>query len=282
MIVIVSSNKDPASMNILNNLLQHGWKEYGEHEGNPIFMKDDMVSITTNRHHIYENNIDDKVSKKLDVDPELIIFISKHASEAGINSLTVHPIGNIGEAKFGGKEEKLVPASPHPMTNSLRVLKNKYLQNQVLDDYQVSFEATHHGPYLETPTFYIEIGSDKKRWKDKEAGSVIANTVIETEYTSYNKDIPVVICIGGGHYAPRFTDLALERKVAIGHMVPGWGLKYLTSRRLEDIVDNTPEAEFLYFDRSSTKGKERKRIKKWVEEKELELEIIRSEDLDPL
>ncbi|MFO7791963.1 MAG: D-aminoacyl-tRNA deacylase [Candidatus Saliniplasma sp.] len=281
--LIVSSNEDTASMNILNNLLKYGWDELGEYEGNPVYEKDDLVSVTTNGHHIYENFLDKKVSKKFNMEFELVIVISKHASEAGINSLTVHPIGNLGEAKFGGKDGEVVPVSPHIMTNALRWLKKNYSENQKISDYQVSFEATHHGPYLETPTFYIEIGSDKERWKDKEAGSVIAKTVLDIEDPSY-ENFPVTICIGGGHYAPRFTDLALEKKVAIGHMVPGWGLKYLTSRTLENVVRNTNEAEFLYFDRSGTSGKERKRIKGWIDdnEKDLKLEVIRSNDLDKL
>lgn len=272
---------DHASKNILDNLLQDDWEKIAEYQDNPVCRKGDFISATIEKHHIYEDNLDKKLSKELSLKFDLVIFISKHASEAGINSLTVHPIGNLGEAKFGGKDGELVPSAPHEMTHSLRTMKNNYEQYDSISNYDVSFEATHHGPYLETRTFYIEIGSDKKRWQDKDAGAVIANTVLDLE-DGVLTDLPVTICIGGGHYAPRFTDLALEKKVSIGHMVPGWGLKYLTKKTLVKVVENTPSAEYLYFDRSSTKGKERKRIEKWVKEKDLDLQVIRSSELKDL
>ncbi|MGM0405066.1 MAG: D-aminoacyl-tRNA deacylase [Thermoplasmatota archaeon] len=277
--LIISSNKDHASMNILENLLRYDWEEIGEYQGNPVYKKRDFISATIEKHHIYDNYLDEKISKRLEMKFDLVIFISKHASEAGINSLTVHPIGNLGEAKYGGKDGELVPCAPHEMTNALRQLKKNYRQKSTISSYDVSFEATHHGPYLNTPTFYIEIGSDKERWEDEDAGSVIAQTVLEIE-NEYPKDRPVAICIGGGHYAPRFTDLALEREVSIGHMVPGWGLKFLTKESLSKVVENTPDVKYLYFDRSSTSAKERKRIKKWLDELETNISVIRSDDLE--
>jgi len=279
--LIISSKEDPASMNILDNLLNDKWNEVEKYLGNPVYKKDDLISVTTKRHHIYENRIDEKVSKELNIEIDQVIFISKHASKAGIDSLTVHPIGNLGKAKYGGEDGKLVPASPHDMTKALRILKSYHSRDRELSDYSVSFEATHHGPYLKTPSFYIEIGSDKDQWKDKKAGAVIADTVIDLEEYPI-ENYPVTVCIGGGHYAPRFTDLALKKKVSIGHMVPGWGLKFLTSKTFSKIIEKTPEAEFIYFDRSSTKGKERRRIKKWIKEKEIGLEVIRSKDLEDL
>jgi len=274
---MISSVKDHASMNILENLLKFDWDNIGEFEDNPVYRGDDFLSATVQQHHIYVNNLDKKISEKFNEEFDLVIFISKHASEAGINSLTVHPIGNLGEAKFGGNHGELVPSAPHEMTHALRLLNQNYKNNSEISDYDVSFEATHHGPYLETPTFYIEIGSDKKRWMDEDAGYVIAKTVLDLK-NELPKNYPVSICIGGGHYAPRFTDLALEKKVSIGHMIPGWGLKYLTKGTLRKVVENTPDAEYLYFDRSSTSAKERNRIRKWVREDNLGLEVIRSKD----
>ena len=279
--LIVSSKEDPASMNILNNLLGQDWDEVGDYLGNQVYRKRNFLSVTTNRHHIYENRIDQKVSNDFNLDIDQVIFISKHASEAGINSLTVHPIGNLGEAKYGGEDGKLVPTSPFDMTMALRILKKFHSRDHAVSGYDVSFEATHHGPYLETPTFYIEIGSDKEQWKDEKAGAVIAKIVMDLEGLS-EKKYPVIVCIGGGHYAPRFTELALEKKVSIGHMVPGWGLKFLTPTSFIRLIENTPKAEYVYFDRSSTKGKERKRIKRWIKEKDMDLEVVRSKDIDDL
>jgi len=276
--LIVSSKEDDASQNILDHLLDNNWKKVDDWKDNPVYKKDDDYIATVNRHHIYVDDIDRKIENLLDIKINEVVFISKHSSEAGIHSLTVHPIGNVGEAKFGGKENKLVPSAPRQMTAALRTLWKETRDQDLENEYDVSFEATHHGPYLETPTYYIEIGSDKESWNDERAGQVIADTVKKAE--EKYRDDDVVICIGGGHYAPRYTDLARSKAVSVGHMIPGWGMKYLTKDSFDEIVEKTPDVKYVYFDRSSTSGKERKRIKEWAKEKDLS--IVRSDDLDDL
>ncbi|MEF8873348.1 MAG: D-aminoacyl-tRNA deacylase [Candidatus Thermoplasmatota archaeon] len=272
--LIVSSKQDKASQNILSSLLERGWNEVANFRENPVYKKENGTTdliVTVEEHHIYCDGLDKEVEKSLDVNIEEIVFISRHSSEAGVNSLTVHPIGNYGEAKFGGKEGKLVPCSPHKMTLALLELMDKAEERDIHQDYDVSFEATHHGPYLETPTYYIEIGSDESSWTDKRAGDVIADTVMSEKVKGeVESKHPVVACIGGGHYAPRFTQLAQNRKVSIGHMVPGWGMKYLKEKSFGELVKKTPGVEYVYFDRSSTSGKERKRAKAWAEDHGLE------------
>lgn len=277
--LIVSSKDDDASQNILDHLLKLDWKEIDEWKGDPVYKRKDDIIATVNRHHIYVDDVDKEIEELLNIDIEQVVFISKHSSEAGIHSLTVHPIGNVGEAKFGGKENKLVPAAPAEMSAALRTLWDETREQDLEGEYDVSFEATHHGPYLETPTYYIEIGSDKESWNDERAGQIIADTVMKVE-KNYRDNDDIAICVGGGHYAPRYTDLARNKAVSIGHMVPGWGMKYLTKESFKEIVEKTPSVKYVYFDRSSTSGKERERVKGWAEEEGLS--IVRSDDLDDL
>ncbi len=274
--LIVSSTRDEASQNILSQLLDRGWKEYEEWRGEPIYKKDDDRIAVIDERHIYFDDIDSRLGSHLDIDFDQVVYISKHSSEAGVNSLTVHPVGNFGEAKYGGKDGKLVPASPREMTSAFRILRETAEHHGIADDYDISFEATHHGPYLETPTYYIEIGSDLASWKDEDAAKVIAETVVEVEGGDEG-DNPVALCIGGGHYTPRFTSLAKTRKVDLGHIVPGWAMKYLNKNSFAEAVEKTPDIDHIYFDRSSTSGKERARVEEWASE--FDLEVIRSKDL---
>ncbi len=223
--LMVSSTEDPAGQNIFNSLMEYRWEPTGKWRGNPIYERENDRIVTVNRHHIYEDGIDKKLSEILGPIDHMV-FISKHASKAGIHSLTVHPIGNFGSAKFGGRDRSLVPPAPHEMTTALRELYDEAIRCGLTHEYEVSFEATHHGPYLETPTYYIEIGSDDRCWNDKNAGEAIAKTLMRSK-TNVNDSDPVLLCVGGGHYAPEFTDVALDRNVSIGHMVPGWALKDL-------------------------------------------------------
>ena len=163
-----------------------------------------------------------------------------------IDKWGVHPIGNFGEAEFGGKPKTLVPSSPHLMTQALRILRDKARDM----DYAVSFEATHHGPFLSTPTFFIEIGSQESSWRDEEAGKVIAETILETHATDY----PVAIGVGGGHYVPRITDVALDRKISFGHMVPTYALSYFTTEMAEEAVRQSMDADIEYFHKKHLRG----------------------------
>lgn len=275
--LIVSSTEDKASQNILSRLLERDWDEVDRWNGMPVYTKNDDYICTVDEHHIYFDDIDKKIEGSLDIELDQVVFISKHSSEAGVQSLTVHPIGNYGEAKYGGEEGKLVPSSPYRMTRALLTLISEAEKEGLDERYEVSFEATHHGPYLETPTYYIEIGSDRKAWKDERAGEVIARTVMREEVKEPSEDHPVAVCVGGGHYCPRFTELVKGRKVAVGHMVPGWGMRYLTEKSFSEAVKKTPDVGSVYFDRSSTSGEERKRVKRWAEDNGLE--VVRSSDL---
>ncbi len=275
--LIVSSTQDEASKNILSQLIGSDWQEFDRWSENPIYERKDDLLVTIDERHIYFDNIDKKIEKYTGLEFHEVVYVSKHSSEAGVDSLTVHPIGNFGEAKYGGKEGKLVPASPHSMTNAFHILRKKAKKEGIQNEYKISFEATHHGPFLETPTYYIEIGSDLDSWKDQSAAKVIAETVKEVN-SEYNEDEPVAICIGGGHYTPRFTELAKNRKVALGHIVPGWGMKFLNKNSFFEAVEKTPDLEYVYFDRSDTSANERKKITSWANEKGLD--IIRSKDLE--
>jgi D-aminoacyl-tRNA deacylase len=209
--VIIISRTDIASCNIFDRLNElEKWKTKGEFLQRPVYFHDDLCIATIPDEHIFHDNADLELKTVLGNDPECIIYASRHRSESGKRSLTVHPIGNFGSADFGGRPKTLVPSSPHLMTQALRLLRKKAKDL----DFSVSYEATHHGPYLQTPTFFIEIGSDENAWRDENAALAIAETLLEVR----TKDYPVGIGVGGGHYVPRITDVALEREISFSDM----------------------------------------------------------------
>ena len=113
---------------------------------------------------------------------------------------------------FGGKEKELVPSAPSLMGDALHILHQK--ENI---GYEVCFEVTQHGPFLSTPSFFIEVGSTEKEWEDANACKTIADVLQELRFPSKKK---IAIGIGGGHYAPRFTDITLKelaKNIVIEH-----------------------------------------------------------------
>jgi D-aminoacyl-tRNA deacylase len=275
MIVVIISKQDIASYNICEHLLQLGrWEEVGEFQNNPLYQYKNHYIITIIQEHILYDNLDIKIASLLDEKPECIIYASRHRSESGRRSLTVHPIGNFFKAEFGGRSRTLVPSAPGLMTEALRNLWAMTREREL--DYSVSFEATHHGPFLQIPSFFIEIGSSEMEWRDDNAASVIAQTILDTQSCDY----PVAIGVGGGHYAPRITDVALEREISFGHIVPSYAVQDITIDLMERIIEATPRAEFAYFHRKHLKGGSYIRLKEVFED--LGIQPVRSADLRAL
>jgi len=215
--LMVCSLADTVSVNIKDALLsQAPWSEEGEFEGHPVLRSGDMVMATVPGLHIFADDIDQRVSDALSVKVDEVVFMSRHKAASGQRSLTVHPIGNWRKADYGGREGELVPAAPGLMTALLRSLKAAASGL----DFDVVFEVTHHGPRLASPTLFIEIGSNEASWGDKDAARALARALLEARV----EDHPKAIGIGGGHYAPRFTEVSLAKKVSFGHMLPGYAM----------------------------------------------------------
>ncbi len=153
---------------------------------------------------IYADHIDRELSS------DLIIFLSRHSSVNPVPVLTVHVTGNIGSADFGGKPGSLPPAAPAWMHAVLSGLSKNAPQG-----YRVAYEITHHGPSeLETPSFFVEVGSTEKEWNDAVAARAVARSVLCADPA----DVIPLVGFGGTHYAARETEIALATRGAFGHI----------------------------------------------------------------
>jgi len=275
--VLLCSEADNASVNIRDRLLELvDWTETGEFDDRPVLNHDDMAIVTIQPLHIHAEEIDRRIRDKLGIEPEAIIFLSRHRAASGIPTLTVHPIGNHRSADFGGRERTLVPASPHLMTALLR-----RLMEEARDlPFEVSFEVTHHGPYLNIPSIFIEIGSDESMWDDQEAAMAIARTILNVQVEDR---YPIVIGLGGGHYAPRFTEAAMARKVSVGHMIPSYAMKGAETHEIQEMIERATEASgatMVYIHKKSMKRSEATSMREML--MEAGLEVVDSKDLEPL
>jgi len=272
MIAIIASARDEASSNIADHLVRIGnWESIGRFGGKEVLRQDDRILVWIADEHLYHDNLDLQLKEELGLELERVIFLSRHSSESGMRSLTVHPLGNYADADYGGRPRTLVPSAPHLMTSTLRNLKKEARGL----DFSVSYEATHHGPYLSTPTLFVEIGSDQEAWRDLRAGKAIARAV----WAAGTTVDPVAIGIGGGHYAPRISDVALRRRVSFGHIVPTYALRRdMDSIRLA--AEATPKASIAYIHRKALKAEERREATRMLAD--LGLEVVREAGLEPL
>lgn len=167
----------------------------------------------------------------------------------------------------------VVPAAPHLMTSLLRQLKGE----AVGMDFEVTFEVTHHGPWLSTPTMFIEIGSSEATWGHRGAAQAIARSLTHVVVEEH----PVAMGIGGGHYAPRFTEVALGKKVSFGHMLPAYAFD---PANLSSLAPKVQEGmggsgcRLAYLHRKSMKRSEATTVAKLVTD--LGYQVVDSSDLE--
>ncbi len=243
-----------AAKNIVPQLKQKfGFREKGgEFDGNPVLSNGKLDIYCANERHV-DCNYAGSIPK------DTVVFCSTHKSEAKKPMLSTHPIGNFGKAELGGKERELVKTSAFLMKNYLLGLKEAK-KSLGLKEYAVGMEATHHGPWLEKPCCFIELGSSEREWGDRKAGFAVAKTIAES--TSLDGEWTPLVGIGEGHYAPGFSDIAAKTEYCFGHICPLYNAKNLDSEMLEKMLAGTiEEAEGICLDERNMEKEEFERIK---------------------
>ncbi len=164
----------------------------------------------------------DWLDKSPDPEADLVIVLSKHSAVSGKPSLTTHHTGNpTSDNSYGGDPFRLSISAP-PLSKAL--LKT-YMENAdqlgLLDKYEVTLEATHHGPTNnKKPLVFIEIGSTIENWKDEKAREAMALTVLNVLENGFDINCKIAAGFGETHYPKKFTQLHLESEYCFGHIIP--------------------------------------------------------------
>ena len=271
--LLICCETDIPSVNMKAQLLiKRGWEDIGKHGKDSYLANGETVMMTTPDLHIHIEDVDERVADAgLAVNE--VIFMSRHSATSGEAALTVHPIGNFHENKFGGRERKLVKANPPLMSDALR----RIARYNDLEGFRVCFEVTHHGPWLEKPTFFIEIGSDMRNWGNERAADILTDVLLDMEPNDYD----TAVGVGGGHYAPRFTEVALSFKINFGHMLPNYQIEGNSDEDIVRMVKDACAASgtgLVYVHRKSLKAAEEKRLSELI--RSAGFELITSSDLE--
>ncbi len=199
-------------------------------------------------HHIHDEDLDLRLPAAFLGTRPTLVFPSIHRSGLNVPSLTVHPIGNPGpENAFGGRAHALVPTDPGLMAELLRGLHERAALRQM----PVTYEATHHGPHLGLPALFVEIGYGAQAKPPEPELKLFANMLPNLGAPAEEPRDTVAVGLGGGHYAPHFTDLALKRSWAFGHILSRHALSALDRPTLLAAVEATPSSSGLLFSRAA-------------------------------
>ena len=208
MIALIASSLDPASRNISKFLVSEFGFEKSSFAGRECFRSGKIVLEVTQSELVHAQSVDE-------LGCEMVYFLSRHRSAGGIASFTTHPLGNWGgEARMGGEPRELSFAAPAQMLAVLRAISRIDAKGV-----ERTYEATHHGPLLKTPSLFVELGGNDAAISDSHLATLLGRALWDA-LDDRGEPAKIAIGIGGSHYPRKFTSLALEKRYAFSHIMP--------------------------------------------------------------
>ncbi|MEK9739417.1 MAG: D-aminoacyl-tRNA deacylase [Euryarchaeota archaeon] len=307
--LLLASKADNASVNLHEAVISlGGWGTpeilpHGllvRHSTQPVHL------LLIEKLHIYANRIDIIHEKETAETVDEVLVLSRHAAKSGLPSLTVHAIGVPGETPHGEKGFaggiKGIAVPPSPRFSAIySALRDESSRSELADEFEVSLETTHHGPVLTKPTLYLEIGSTESEWIRKDASMLWAAVISRVLGLSdaspegeWFGEGDVMIGLGGGHYAPRHSDIAIRSGLPFGHLLANYALIFDEENKefptgpwrhsLFEAIEKTRIAFpggtiFAHLDRKSFKAWQRNAI--ITELSSLDVEVRRGKEIIP-
>tara|TARA_B100000927_G_C16470806_1_gene471453 strand:- start:2525 stop:3487 length:963 start_codon:yes stop_codon:yes gene_type:complete len=302
--LLLCSLSDEASVNLRNALQENTrWSDEESFGHGDVLrsLHSDVHLLSIDQIHVNADAIDKTHEKELGCNVDEVLVLSRHVSSTDTPAITLHAIGLPGatpegeRGRAGGLNGNLVPPSPRFATIFREMVVEARKRN--LDDhFDLTLEATHHGPILEAPTLYLEIGSTKEDWSREDALKLWATLLSDilglkngVQKGIWEGEGEVMIGIGGGHYAPRHREVVEMGNMWLGHIIAGYSLDFSKSDSSENeefgppwqktilsAIKSTeksfPGGEiFIHIDRKSFKGWQRREISDFLAERGISL-----------
>ncbi len=242
---------------------------------NPVFKlktdspKNEVVLGFTKESLISLNNL--RLDKS-ELNPDLLIFASRHISKTARPAFLVHTTGNWTEdINFGGEPRDLSKTSALLLKAGLLSLIEQKFPPQ-LDTFSIDIEVTHHGPTkLDKPLIFMELGSSKKEWVIDSAGELLVNVIINTisKYLELKqeKNDKIGLGFGGTHYAPNFFRLINNKNIAMSFICPKYYVQQLNKDLIQKMIQNTIEkVDYFIIDWKGTNSEDKKHLVPLLEE----------------
>lgn len=260
MILIVASTKDVAGMNIAKLIIDdYGFEKTSDmfHENSIYFkrVEGQEVKLVFVKEEIIQTQFITDYFKL-----QLIVFVSRHSAQSGIPTLSVHTPGNLTDkAEFGGIPRKVSVSPASAMKDCLSEMMR--LKEERRLGYEVSYECTHHGPCLDVPAMFAELGSSPMQWKDLKAAEAVAQATMCA--VSRQSKYKAVLGVGGPHYNDKFTRFALGSEYAFGHIIPKYAVGQVDYSMVKQCVERCMErVDAVVLDWKGIKGADKEPLMK--------------------
>ena len=238
-ILIAVNQQDIASTNQADALrTMDAWTQLPTVENNPDYEFKHLRMLYLPKGLLFEDHFEKRWEAVTGERVSEIIFPSRHVAASGQPSLTLHPIGvphlpMEEQGPYGGHGGQAPPPSTR-LASWWKMLLEQAPKDALVEDFDLSLEVTHHGPTVNVPCLFIEVGSTEATWGHEGASRVLANIMREGllhapegawDEAKHAGEL-VLVTLGGGHYAPRANQLAALDGVWLGHMLATYALPF--------------------------------------------------------
>ncbi|MCD6300445.1 MAG: D-aminoacyl-tRNA deacylase [Staphylothermus sp.] len=271
---LVYSVNDPAGKGIADYIREYYGLEKSSSclNSEECFEGKDFILAGFKDETIYLEYLDERLPGKV---TEYIV-LSRHSSARKVKSYTVHHTGNFGdEALYGGKPRSLGIANPVVSHKLLLNLWKLSIECGVDKEYEVSYEATHHGPTEnKKPLCFIEIGSSLDEWHIRRNHEIVGLAVIRFLENPVH-ECRVVAGVGGRHYPWKHTKYAIEENYCYGHIMAKYALAYLSYDTLNLMINKSiPRPEAIVIEKKGTRKEHREIIEEYANQEGIVVEYI--------
>lgn len=232
---IVASKEDVASMTMLNYLINI--RAFSQEMNTNFLLSKHYQNIKihlSNKSLLHLEDLDEKCPDSI-----AFIFLSKHRSQTGIPTLTCHYTGNFADNPYGGNPKELAIAHPYLQKQYLKTIVN---QSALIPGYDIVIESSHHGPTsLKKPVLFIEVGSTKNQWTDRNSTSVVCESILKVIENGVGSCKKVAIGLGGTHYPIKFNKMLLESEYGLAAVAAKHDLESINKDMLDQMIDKSIE-----------------------------------------
>jgi D-aminoacyl-tRNA deacylase len=255
---ILFTSKQTASNNIAKFLIETEFSEAGPN----TWKKDDFLLV------------DCLTATVLDIvppaDAEFALVLSPHRSETKKPCLTAHTSGNwCPKAEMGGDPSKLSISNPSLMRSLL--LNMNAINSSIGLGFDVCYEADHHGPTLDVPYTFVEVGSSEEQWNNLKACKAVADSVLDS--IKKEEKAKAFFGIGFSHYMPSMTRYVLNGADSAGHLLPSYAFDCLDERMFIQGIERNRggRASYVALEKKAFNSAQKAKVKGLCETHNIEL-----------
>lgn len=223
MITLIFSLDNTLSNNIFKLMQSKGYLSNEQKEKDYIFYdfiigeKNNICKAVCVKDYLYLTdedviNIESKIKDKCE-----FLILSTHRSETQkIDTISIHVCGNFNKNELGGNKQKLSYVYKDVFEHLYKTISEDKEKPSTLEFF---IEATHHGPSLDAPVLYYEIGPNDDAYNNIEYQKYYTKKLIDFLTSNYKTQSEHYVLIGAPHYLDKKMVENIKEKMKLKHNI---------------------------------------------------------------